>query len=105
MEEASAFLMESIFGDNPNTHHFFTVYDEPLNCSFCHEKKFFLRETKNKNYWCALCYVNKFCIIEKSDEGTIIRLKVSNRIMYNSTKKNSDNVEQLSCDIVEVNDS
>lgn len=81
---AGAFLMESVFGENPINSNFFTTFDEQELCSSCRSPTYLLRKTKKGNLWCSFCYVSKFCNIKYYSNGFMIYTKGSQRLLFSS---------------------
>jgi hypothetical protein len=81
---AGAFLMESLFGENPINTNFFTPFEEQNICSSCRHNTFILRKTKKGKLWCPFCYINKFCLVKYYYNGFMIYTKGSQRLLFSS---------------------
>lgn len=96
MEAQLKFMTESVMGFNPINKGFFKMFENEQKCSKCKHEFFALHVAQSKKLWCMNCYINSYCLIEYYDDNTIIRQKISKKILFSDTFDISQRISNIS---------
>jgi len=100
-EASGRFMAESISKVNPLNAGFFKETVEPFKCWKCQDEYGVYRKTSTKKKWCAYCYVKSHCNVVKQDGGIIIKNRRTGVILFNSSKRLVQRIEDQSIEILE----
>ena len=97
--EAKYLVINSLRGENPVTRGFFVPLEQKTPCYHCKDEFYVMHHTTQGRFWCATCYVKKYCHIIRKGEDFTIKMKNPPKILMQSfpiTEKDELNQSDVS---------